>query len=637
MHQRVTRQSKDLVAIFVALVIMLTGCGSTTSTAVQPDSPSSETGSSGSNADDLPARNNDSDATSDTNEPTEPQMPMVSVSAGDQVAVVTVDDASELSQPVSWQYRWRETDAGTWSVWSTETVATNDGSPYTTTLSSLQNGTNYELQVRWVFADEATSKAQQTTFTPFTIPGNVQDVTVTPGNRSLEIAFGAPTNNGGSPIEGYRYRYRPTSGAWTGWSEVSTTTVSISGLANRAPYDVEVKAYNRAGAGGIERTTGTPDWDVALVTPPENIDDSFGWDIDASGNHLVVNGVSTSGDRNVSFFDATTSNQSPFNSFTGAWIGDSVALDGDLAAAELWNVNDFSAPFPRARVYKYNGSGWQSEADISVDWADPGTHYRNHELDIHGNQLAISTIFSRTQKNGGAIGAVEVFERDSDGNWTADNPVLEDPNADPYSWFGYSVAISDGVLAVGAPYDFDSGQRSNDGYVYVFEKQTGESNAWIPVADGLSEGNRGGFGHSVSLDGDRLAVGAPQAGKVYVYERNASTSSWQLTATIQPPQGFRKGFGQSVSLDDGLIAVGRWVDNKKGNVFVYENGDGAWQLFGELIDDRAILSNQAEAGTPVVLDQNRLFAGAFEQNNGLGQPKGGVFVFDQVSDNYISP
>jgi|GEM_PF-4263263 len=88
------------------------------------------------------------------------------------------------------------------------------------------------------------------------------------------------------------------------------------------------------------------------------------------------------------------------------------------------------------------------------------------------------------------------------------------------------------------------------------------------------------FGHSVSLDGDHLAIGAyasddndTAAGLVYVFERTAE-GIWAHDAEISPVdiQSFHH-FGRSVSLDGVRLAIGAPRDrsgNANGSVYIFE-------------------------------------------------------------------
>jgi hypothetical protein len=79
----------------------------------------------------------------------------------------------------------------------------------------------------------------------------------------------------------------------------------------------------------------------------------------------------------------------------------------------------------------------------------------------------------------------------------------------PTAGFGASVAVTHDIMAVGSP---DDGTK---GAVYIFYRNSAtDPDAWAEKIklDGYAQGEQ--FGYSVSLSGDKLAVGAPYNLKV---------------------------------------------------------------------------------------------------------------------------
>ncbi|HUU98061.1 MAG TPA: FG-GAP repeat protein [Phycisphaerae bacterium] len=120
---------------------------------------------------------------------------------------------------------------------------------------------------------------------------------------------------------------------------------------------------------------------------------------------------------------------------------------------------------------------------------------------------------------GSGSGAAYVFERSANlwvelAKLTADDVAVDDV-------FGWSVAVSGEVTIVGVPYDDDYGARS--GSVYVFERGPsgwGQMAKLTPVD--AAEGDY--FGYSTAVSEDVLVVGAPhdddngfRSGSAYVF------------------------------------------------------------------------------------------------------------------------
>lgn len=118
--------------------------------------------------------------------------------------------------------------------------------------------------------------------------------------------------------------------------------------------------------------------------------------------------------------------------------------------------------------------------------------------------------------------------------------------------FGYSVALGNGVLAVGAPGDGAFGPRT--GSVHLFDVHTGEQIAKIKASDAHREH---WFGRSLAIDNGVLAVGTVSSGSgtVYLYDLSTRTELIRLEQeVVDANRG--GGFGGSIDMDDGVVIVG---------------------------------------------------------------------------------
>ncbi len=86
--------------------------------------------------------------------------------------------------------------------------------------------------------------------------------------------------------------------------------------------------------------------------------------------------------------------------------------------------------------------------------------------------------------------------------------------------FGFSIAIDNGIVAVGAIYDDDNGSYS--GSAYLFDASTGAQLAKLLPADGAAGDE---FGRPVSISGDTAVIGASwdddngyTSGSAYVFD-----------------------------------------------------------------------------------------------------------------------
>lgn len=87
--------------------------------------------------------------------------------------------------------------------------------------------------------------------------------------------------------------------------------------------------------------------------------------------------------------------------------------------------------------------------------------------------------------------------------------LLPDEDIESQDFFGHSVSISGNTMVVGAPGD-DVGSNDNQGSVYVFVR-TGET--WTKqtrlIQDSMDGAADDSFGHTVAISGDTVIVGAP--------------------------------------------------------------------------------------------------------------------------------
>ena len=132
----------------------------------------------------------------------------------------------------------------------------------TCTVTGLTNGTAYTFTVTASSAaGSGPASAPSSPVTPRTIPGQPTEVTAEAGDAQATITWSPPTDDGGSPITGYRVATIPTSEGCT----VTAATCTITGLTNGQPYVVSVVATNVAGSSAPATATVTPRGKASIV------------------------------------------------------------------------------------------------------------------------------------------------------------------------------------------------------------------------------------------------------------------------------------------------------------------------------------------------------------------------------------
>ena len=248
----------------------------------------------------------------------------------------------------------------------------------------------------------------------------------------------------------------------------------------------------------------------------------------------------------------------------------SVALsaDGDVLAVGARNHDGIGSRSGHTRVYRWSNVAWiQRGSDIDGEAAEDFSGV-SVALSFDGNRLAVGA--NGNDDNGDNAGHVRVYQW-SGTEWAQLGSDIDGEAAGDQSGTAVSLSADGNRLAIGAPENDDSG--SNAGHVRVYQWV---GSAWTQLgADIDGEAPWDNFGLSVSLsdDGKRLAVGAPMAdgndlgsGQVSVYQW--SGSDWvQLGVAIEGEK--ENNFsGQSVSLSSGgqRLAIGA----------PFNDGNGRW-------------------------------------------------------------
>jgi hypothetical protein len=278
----------------------------------------------------------------------------------------------------------------------------------------------------------------------------------------------------------------------------------------------------------------------------------------------------------------------------GDQSGRSVSLSEDgfrIAISAIWNSGNARADSGHVRVYSWNGSAWvQLGADIDGEATDDQSG-RSVSMSANGSRVAIGAPYN--DGNGNVSGHVRVYQLNP---WTQVNVDMNGAAALDRSGFSVSSSADGSRIAIGAPGNDDSGPSA--GHVRVYQLM---DNAWLQLGgdiDGEAAGDESGHSVSLSADGSRLAIGAPlndgigtNSGHVRVYSWNGS--AWvQLGAEINGEAlGDRAGHSVSLSPDGLRLAIGApendGTGSDSGHVRVYEWRTNSWVQLGAEINGEA--------------------------------------------------
>jgi LPXTG-site transpeptidase (sortase) family protein len=328
-------------------------------------------------------------------------------------------------------------------------------------------------------------------------------------------------------------------------------------------------------------------------------------------------------------------------------FGYAVSIDGGTVVVGARNAdpNLGDGPIPGAGavyVYTHNGKTWVLDGALAAKDAAPGDTF-GVSVSISGNTILIGATGVDLEEGGDQLkdaGAAYVYTRSS-GSWvqraklTASDPVKDDS-------FGSVVAIS-GKTAVIAAETKDLSSIVDVGAAYIFSNGGGKY--WKQEAKLLPSAPFPGyyFGASVAIDQGIVAVGASQfypigdsgTGLVHLYRRQAG--SWKLAGVLEAQDGRPgDGFGSALAISGNTLVVGadhanpyiggRRVTNA-GAAYIFSNSKGAWDESAVLTADHGLAFDRF--GQAVGVDGSTVVVGAGGATQAGELRAGAVYVFEK--------
>jgi hypothetical protein len=353
--------------------------------------------------------------------------------------------------------------------------------------------------------------------------------------------------------------------------------------------------------------------------------DHFGNSLDISGDTLVIGAhwmddgdLSNSGAAYVarSFYDETTETwtmeeqvELTSDSVAKAEFGYAVAISGDVVVVGARKDSEKGLYSGSVYVFRNNGSTWIREAKLYADDAQ-AQEYFGSSVAIDGDTIVVGANYGR--KGDSQTGSVYVFKYNGS-DWQQEAELFGN-DLGAGDKFGYSVAIEDDTIIVGAPRHDDS--ETDSGAAYVFRRDAG---TWIqdPNFTGSGLFEKAYFGHSVALSGNTAVVGAYRndldvdsnllvdAGSAYVFRFDGSI--WPEEEKLIPADAVGgEEFGWAVAISGDTVVVGAHKDgNFAGSAYVFTlhdaNADGCIDAIQEslagIIDDLSDLSQGSDKKT----------------------------------------
>ncbi|MFA6402206.1 MAG: T9SS type A sorting domain-containing protein [Salinivirgaceae bacterium] len=333
-----------------------------------------------------------------------------------------------------------------------------------------------------------------------------------------------------------------------------------------------------------------------------------------------------------------------FNSKYDNKFGTSIAISGDyLLSGAPCNV-DKGDRSGAVFVFQSTENGWKE--NYLLQKLLPPT-YQNTTGFYYGESVSIykdyAVVGAENYMNSKGIAYVLHFN-----NNTWENiAILQASDGEMNEYFGSSVYINDGVIAIGAYWH--NGGAFHGGAVYVYEKPAG---GWTNMTEtvkvlpnDISGFDR--FGESLCISGNTLVVGGllskvnnQETGAVYVFEKPASgwvdiTQKAKLYASDGENGDY---FGIDIGLSGSTIIVGAYYDNtdfeRTGSAYIFEKPVSGWTNRTETA--KLLVSNRKQYeyfGSSVDIYENTAVVGS-QYGNGFNVKSGLVYVFEKPANGW---
>ncbi|MHC4698452.1 MAG: hypothetical protein ACYTFA_17095, partial [Planctomycetota bacterium] len=325
---------------------------------------------------------------------------------------------------------------------------------------------------------------------------------------------------------------------------------------------------------------------------------------------------------------------SPDGGAAGDRFGASVSVSGEYA---IIGAREADSQAGAAYIFKHDGVDWvQQTPTLTASDRLPGDEFGG-SVSISGDCAIVGAEYDDDPVIELTTGAAYIFCRNGD-TWVEQKLTAWDMAE--FDHFGASVAIDGDYAVVGATYD-DDNSVNNSGSAYVF-KWTGTT--WAPDeklhANDPHSNDR--FGRAVAISGDYIVVGTEDdrisdyygAGSAYVFFRSP-TSGWGQQGTkrtASDPSSYAY-FGHTVSIDGDVVVVGAYSDNNAcidvgdvdcGAAYVFRRDGTSWPFEQKLAASDTDWGQKF--GTAVAVSGDRIVVGAPSDNH-AGSSTGAAYLF----------
>ena len=233
-------------------------------------------------------------------------------------------------------------------------------------------------------------------------------------------------------------------------------------------------------------------------------------------------------------------------------------------------------------------------------------------------------------------GAVYVFTNDGNDSYTEIQRILR-PTATGWTangGFGFALALMNDYLLVGTPDESSGGTKY--GGIWVYTRESNNTFTQTSLLMASDQGSTDQFGFTLAPSGNLLAVGTPwdddtgsDMGAVYIYQHDGSGGFTEITKITETDHCSYYGISMSLSADF-LAVQARGCNNDTINYSYVNNGDGTFTKIGSI-------SSPIDGGetTGVALMDRELVVGSPDYNIGTVPGAGSAYVYDLAIGNTV--
>ena len=463
----------------------------------------------------------------------------------------------------------------------------------------------------------------------------------------FNLVVGAPENTENGVAKGSVHVFKKTLGQWT---EVQQIVDQGGHPDDRFGHAVDVQ-NNQILVGAINAHYGNlktgavfvyqltqGEWQYSQKLLPSELEDGagFGGSLDQTNRWVLVGNHAENDDsqpRNAYFFE----------NINGTWVSAQAVISSDwntdqkfgldVAVEGNWAVIGASKDyfdFGKAYLYRFNGVTWVEMSILQQPLPHEPDYYDrfSHAVELSAGRLLIGAPGLDLFFNGAGLATSYQW---SNGTWEYAQHISAEVGA-TNNFAGASVQVDGQWAVVGAP-----GSSNEPGEFYpvkgAVDVYRNEGSGWEFFV--RIDGDREGFGGSISLSNNQLAIGNSGLSyfpEVHVYQFNGQL--WQHVTVLQGDVVDQPTFfGRAISMVDPFMVVAAPRES------VHNFGDGAAYLF-ERMDDGTWLKvnkfnlpvaesrNNVEFANAVSFDGNQVLIGCARCFDANVLTTGAGFVFD---------